>query len=1320
MSRVFRIGLGTVLIGLVIISHENSTKVDLELRSKSKIIESPRMDHPELFAEMERSLRTPDDRNRPEYGPNHLVKELKKARQSSANARLLNDLVFDDRGPGNVAGRTRALAVDPADESNNTWFAGSASGGIWRTTDAGQSWVNVSGDLPNLSVGTLGISKSNPDVIYAGTGEHFTGEVDGSGLFKSTDKGVTWSQIGDPSEYYDMRNVTRLIVDPENENNVVLTSTNSVWSSEFIGSIYRTEDGGQNWTRTHTDQATFDQIIANPLNFKTQYVSVNGTGVLKSKDGGQTWNSANTGITDVNRIEMAISAVDTSRVWISTGAGNSSRLLFTDNGGDTWSATSEIEDGPLINFLEAQHWYNNTITTHPFNKDIVYVGGINLWEIDLQEGSVFEETLSIDLGESSSFMELVAFDGSEFQGLDLGEGFDSLVSVEIRFGQGTQLAHRFTVDQRGSGVPPEDYEYNDYVEVPFQAWDVTNNIQLMVSFRDQQEDSTWNLIEFNTTGASSEHSREYVFVHQEVYNDTASIDISEDGGHEVGMLYNYWPNSPAGSEFDAANLPVSSFDISKVLLENRLRSSTNLSDAYFDHGGLNSFSNTQFINQEGVHPDQHGLQTVVGSSEDETFKLLVTNDGGIYQTKLSSSPGVQESDFLYSGFGYNTSQFYGADKAPGEDRYIGGMQDNSTWFTASGETASSTSEYLFAFGGDGFEALWNNRDGNLIIGSIQFNQFGRTEDGGITWVNGTTGMSDVGDGTSPFRSRLANSKLRPDRIYTVGSSGVWYSTNFGAQWNVTEIDSDFWFFGGADVEVSNADWNVVWAGQGISEDQRLFVSRDAGESFDPTNNYDGTTLGRSSGFKPHPIDTSTAFALFSFAGRPKVLKTEDFGQTWTDISGFEGNEGSSDRGFPDVAVNSIQVFPNDPNRIWVGSEIGIIESLDAGASWALLTSNFPAVSVHDFKIADDQIVIATHGRGIWSVTIPDIEQEIIFPPVISSLGIAPDGDMIVNVDFGSKFDSVEFAVSNNLIHSVYETSAESEKLSLPNPNITGSRKIKSIGYIDGIAYESDETEFTFFVPEEPSESFFSDFSIITNDFVFENMRFSNSSLQTDHPYETLTDYYSILTTPITIGSNSIMTYRDIAIVETGELNTVFGDFEFWDYVIVEGTTDGINWKGLLDGYDASFDEEWRQTYRQNLDVTDDLYRDQQLNLADSFNVDDTILIRFRLFSDPGAVGWGWAIDDLQIGDRVLSTSPVSSIDLKISPNPVYKSGKIEYNLFDQSGSISLMGIDGRNYRSWEVDGKGVLEFDRTTLKPGVYILKMNSSSGTLTKKLVLD
>ena len=118
-------------------------------------------------------------------------------------------------------------------------------------------------------------------------------------------------------------------------------------------------------------------------------------------------------------------------------------------------------------------------------------------------------------------------------------------------------------------------------------------------------------------------------------------------------------------------------------------------------------------------------------------------------------------------------------------------------------------------------------------------------------------------------------------------------------------------------------------------------------------------------------------------------------------------------------------------------------------------------------------------------------------------------------------------------------------------------------------------------------------------------------------------------------SNAFLAYKDVAIVEPGEPGSVFGDESFYDYVIVEGTKDGMNWIPLADGYDCRYDATWLNAYNSSSSISESLFRNHEINLLNKFNAGDQIMIRFRLFADGFVTGWGWVIDDLEIQGRIV-------------------------------------------------------------------------------------
>jgi hypothetical protein len=240
------------------------------------------------------------------------------------------------------------------------------------------------------------------------------------------------------------------------------------------------------------------------------------------------------------------------------------------------------------------------------------------------------------------------------------------------------------------------------------------------------------------------------------------------------------------------------------------------------------------------------------------------------------------------------------------------------------------------------------------------------------------------------------------------------------------------------VEVSLANPDVVWAASTLTSDNiEVLVSIDGGDTFDPVQNYEIREMGNTSGLSTHPTQEGTAYLTFSFARSPKILKTTDFGSTWEDISGYEGGSESTS-GFPDVAVYCVFVFPYDTNKIWAGTEIGLVETLDGGLTWNLANNGLPSVSVWDIKAVDDEIVLATHGRGIWSVVDSDLmgddtggtddEDDTDDDEVVTSLNELKEKGIFIypnpvtdymNIDISSEMDIAMIriiSVSGRIIH----------------------------------------------------------------------------------------------------------------------------------------------------------------------------------------------------------------------------------------------------------------------------------------------------------------
>ncbi|MCF6361301.1 MAG: T9SS type A sorting domain-containing protein [Cyclobacteriaceae bacterium] len=1295
-------------------------------------------DGPDEFALFQRGIRTKEGETAPSYPTNYAIKELEKAKSrmlmyvNNAKSSGANTIVWTERGPANVPGRTRVTVVMPQDATQNTWVIGSVGGGIWKTTDGGSSWIEKTKDLPNIAFTTIALVESNPSILYAGTGEGGLGGADlitGNGIFKSVDEGETWTQLASTAGNVDFQNINRLIVDPNDENIIVICTTNSV---DIESGIFKTVDGGANWTNTLLSTSSsrkYQHIVATPGNFNVQYAASNGEGVWKSIDAGDSWTLSNTGMSPNGRVEIAVSPVNPNRVFASTegpSTGSGSDLYVSSDAGATWTLVEVSFSGTSANYLGGQGWFDNTVLCSPYDENVVYAGGVSIVKVVLGTGGSSTAVIyNVEENGTDIFMSFVSFSASAFGGaLDVGDDANE-TSVEIRFGAGlSQKAHRFTVPAgQGSGVPDGDYSYQDYVDVPFEAWDTDANRQLMVSFRDQQVDGVFNLFESNTSGATDTHSREYLYVNNVDYNATTpDAGITVNGGHIFKQMYNLWPVLTPNATWDAASLPSSTLNIMVTEVDVLDADTDIVADPYNDFDGTNSFSTFGV----DVHPDHHELVAIKEDDAAKTFRILLSTDGGPFISKTSANPGVTEGDWTMVGNTYNTGQFYGADKKPGEDAYFGGLQDNGTWQSPVG--ADATTNYSFKIGGDGFEVLWNNNNPDKLIGGSQFNSFRRSTNGGASFVNATSGLS----GDHPFISKLANSKALPDVIYTVSSDGVFKSENFGQNWNLTSI-TNFWDTSNAssfmDVEVSRADANIIWAGSGISSTRRIHVSTDQGQTFTETSSSSEVS-GRITRLASHPTEPNTAYALFSFAKSAKILRTDDLGVTWADISGF-GTNTTSSTGFPDVAVYCLYVHTDNPDILWVGTDIGIVESLDNGATWNLLDSNMPKVAVWDMKGQDNQIVIATHGRGIWTATVSNSQTAFKETPTITAYGTSPQKELALVLNVTEAFDSTQIFI-DEVYNSTLLAATAGEYILYLEGISAGNKEVKLINYFNGAPFQSARSSVVawgIFNTATESGVFFNNPSnhILSGLEIKPFETTLNEALQSPHNYQTNSELSNILKQPIIVSStNSIFNYKDIALVEPGDTGASFGEAAFNDYVVVEATKDGLNWIPIEDGYDASAQAKWQTAYTSSAEVTYGLYVNHAINLTNKFSVGDTLLFRFRMFSNAQNVGWGWSVDNIYIQTEPLGVEKASEVSAySIYPVPSKGDFTIDYELTGSTEVlIEIMTVTGQKIKTYDLgqktSGSYRFKLEDYTLENGVYIFSLRTKTGISSQRVLIS
>ena len=271
----------------------------------------------------------------------------------------------------------------------SVFFAGVNDGGVWKTDDYGRTWTPIFDAAPTGSVGDVGVSWSDPDILYVGTGEglHRPDLGVGDGIFKSVDGGKTWANAG----LHDVQQVGRLIVHPTNPDIVFVAGLGHPYGPNAERGVFRTTDGGRTWQKVLfvNENTGAIQVEFDPTNPDVIYAVLwdhregpweNGSfsgpdsGLYKSSDGGSTWRRIGRGLPagaqGLGRISVAIGTSDASRLYAAVAARDGRGFYRSDDAGESWTRVST--DPRLA----------NDVRVHPSNSDVVFVGNTASYRSD--------------------------------------------------------------------------------------------------------------------------------------------------------------------------------------------------------------------------------------------------------------------------------------------------------------------------------------------------------------------------------------------------------------------------------------------------------------------------------------------------------------------------------------------------------------------------------------------------------------------------------------------------------------------------------------------------------------------------------------------------------------------------------------------------------------------------------------------------------------------------------------------------------------------------------------------------------------------------
>jgi photosystem II stability/assembly factor-like uncharacterized protein len=309
------------------------------------------------------------------------VAALSSAQQVTPD--MYRNLTWRTIGPeGNRFTSAAGIPGDPL-----TYYVGAASGGVWKTTDGGTTWAPIFDAQPVQSIGSISIAKSDPNIVWVGTGEaHIRSHISvGEGIYKSTDAGRTWRKMGLDKT----GRLARIVIDPANPNIVLACALGHAYGPQQERGVFRTTDGGATWTRTlFTDEnAGCSELVMNPQNPQVLYAGMwtleihtwgrnsggPGSGLFKSTDGGATWTRLRgNGLPtqDVGKVEVAIAPSMPNRVYVLMETGNEDtedgQLWRSENGGESWTMVSKD-----LNAMGRAHYYSRMVVS-PDNPDEAY------------------------------------------------------------------------------------------------------------------------------------------------------------------------------------------------------------------------------------------------------------------------------------------------------------------------------------------------------------------------------------------------------------------------------------------------------------------------------------------------------------------------------------------------------------------------------------------------------------------------------------------------------------------------------------------------------------------------------------------------------------------------------------------------------------------------------------------------------------------------------------------------------------------------------------------------------------------------------------
>jgi photosystem II stability/assembly factor-like uncharacterized protein len=367
--------------------------------------------------------------------------------QTKLTSAMLGGYPARQIGPAEMSGRI--TSIDAVANNTRIIYIGTGGGGVWKSTNAGSTFKPVF-DKYCQSIGWLTIDQKNPETVWVGTGEsNMRNSVSiGGGLFKTTDGGSNWRNLG----FDTCERISKVIIDSKNSDVVYVAVPGALWSDSKCRGLYKTTDGGKSWKKIlYTDEKTgCADIAVDPKNSDVLYASMwqfrrtphsfasggKGSALYKSTDAGKTWKKIQKGIEDgeLGRMCIAISPTETNKVFLVAESKNSA-LYASNDGGENWEKTSATQN------VTWRPFYFSLIVVDPTDPKRIYRPGLEFafsddggesWKSASFEGGwVHSDNHALWINPNNNSHLILGTDGGCYQSLDKGVSWTMFKNLPV-------------------------------------------------------------------------------------------------------------------------------------------------------------------------------------------------------------------------------------------------------------------------------------------------------------------------------------------------------------------------------------------------------------------------------------------------------------------------------------------------------------------------------------------------------------------------------------------------------------------------------------------------------------------------------------------------------------------------------------------------------------------------------------------------------------------------------------------------------------------------------------------------------------------------